>query len=255
MPSDDRLWRERLASLADQAAPPSLATDRLRARIRRRRGLLAASTGAASIMVVSLVTVAAAGIVGGGDPIGTGATPGPSTSAGPTATTEKEPGVYVCGDRYDHPGSTSEGILTAEVSSVAKVNGHSGPAVTVTFVATRAVQVISSPPSLLQVLYLKDGVIVGGGPMVNNPGDTRAQSVDAIGYGFVLAPGKPHQQQLGPRELLCPSLTWSEIWAEPDRYEVAVVLGLLEDRGEDLVLNVPLPHAVGSLVVKAALPG
>ncbi|MEU4335290.1 hypothetical protein AB0F59_11725 [Micromonospora lupini] len=256
MPSDDRLWRERLAGLADRAAPPSFATDHLRARVRRRRNLLAAGAGAASILVVSLVTVAAAGIFGGGGPItDTGATPGPSTPTGSTATTEEEPGVYVCGDRYDHPGSPSEGILTAEVSSVAKVNSHSGPAVTVTFVATRAVQVISSPPSLLQVLYLKDGVIVGGGPMVNNPGDTRAQSVDAIGYGFVLAPGKPHQQQLGPRELLCPSLTWSEIWAEPDRYEVAVVLGPLEDRGEDLVINVPLPPAAASLVVKAALPG
>ncbi|MFE9914107.1 hypothetical protein ACFYPG_03025 [Micromonospora sp. NPDC005553] len=256
MPSDDRILRERLASLADRAAPPSFATDRLRARVRRRRNLLAAGTGAASIMVVSLVTVAAAGIVGGGDPItGTGATPGLSTPTKPTATTDKEPGVYVCGDRYDHPGSTAGGILTAEVSSVAKVNGDAGPAVTVTFAATRAVHVASSPPSLLQVLYLKDGVIVGGGPMVNKPGNTSAQGVDAIRDGFDLAPGKPHEQQLGPREMLCPSLTWPEIWARPDRYEVAVVLGPVEERGEELVLGVPLPPSVASLVVKAPLPG
>ncbi|GAB3934457.1 hypothetical protein [Micromonospora vulcania] len=256
MPSDDRLWRERLASLADRAAAPSFTTDRLRARVRRRRTLLAAGTGAASILVVSLVTVAAAGIVGGGDPItGTGATPGPATSTGPTATTGKEPEVYVCGDRYDHPGSTSAGILTAGVSSVVKVSGDSGPAITVTFAATRAVQVASSPPSLLQVLYLKDGVIVGGGPMLNPPGDTSGQGVDAIRDGFDLAPGKPHEQQLGPRETLCPSLTWSEIWASPDRYEVAVVLGPVEERGEELTLGVPLPPSVASLVVKAALPG
>ncbi|MCX5065578.1 hypothetical protein OOJ91_06750 [Micromonospora lupini] len=256
MPSDDRLLRERLASLADRAAPPSFATDHLRARVRRRRNLLAAGTGVASIMVVSLVTVVTAGIVGGENPItGTGATPGPSTAAGPTAGTEKEPGVYVCGDRYDHPGSTSGGILTAEVSSVANVNGDSGPAITVAFAATRAVHVTSSPPSLLQVLYLKDGVIVGGGPMVNGPGDTSSQGVDAIGDGFDLAPGKPHEQQLGPREMLCPSLTWSEIWARPALYEVAVVLGPVEDRGEELVLGVPLPPTVAVLVVKAALPG
>ncbi|GGO31837.1 hypothetical protein [Micromonospora parathelypteridis] len=256
MPSDDRLWRDRLATLADRAAPPSFATDRLRARVRRRRNLLAAGTGAASIMVVSLVTVAAAGIVGGGDPItSTGATPGPSTPTGPTATTGSEPDVYVCGDRYDHPGSTPGGILTAEVSSVAKVNDDSGPAVTVTFAATRAVHVASSPPSLLQVLYLKGGVIVGGGPMVNQPGDTIGQGVDAIRSGFDLAPGKPHEQQLGPREMLCPSLTWSEIWATPDRYEVALVLGPIEDRGKELILGVPLPPTVASLVVKAPLPG
>lgn len=206
-------------------------------------------------MVVLLVMVAAAGIVGGGDPsTGTGATPGPSAPTGPTATTGKEPEVYVCGDRYDHPGSTPGGIVTAEVSSVAKVNGDSGPAIAVTFAATRAVHVASSPPSLLQVLYLKDGVIVGGGPMVNKPGDTSAQGVDAIRDGFDLAPGKPHEQQLGPREMLCPSLTWSAIWARPDRYEVALVLGPVEDRREELVLGVPLPPTVASLVVTAALP-
>ncbi|MET8364826.1 hypothetical protein ABZU53_14830 [Micromonospora sp. NPDC005194] len=253
MPSDDHLWRDSLAGLADRAAPPSFAADRLRARVRRRRGLLAAGAGAASIMVVSLVAVAAAGIVGGGDPTtGTGATPGPST---PTRPTAEEPAAYVCGDRYDHPGSTPGGILRAEVSSLTKVNGDSGPTITVTFAAARAVHVASSPPSLLQVLYLKDGVIVGGGPMVNRQGETRGQGVDAIRDGFDLAPGKPHEQQLGPRETLCPSVTWSEIWATPDRYEVAVVLGPVEDRGKELILGVPLPPSVAALVVKAALPG
>ncbi|MFF0316962.1 hypothetical protein ACFYPH_20315 [Micromonospora sp. NPDC005252] len=255
MPSDDHLLRERLETLADRAAPPSFASDRVLARVRRRRGLLAAGTAAASIMAVSLVTAGIAGMVGGGDPItGTGATPGPSLPTGPTASSQ-EPAVYVCGDRYDQPDTPSAGILSAELSSVAKVNGDSGPAVTATFAATRAVHVASSPPSHLQVLYLKDGVIVGGGPMVNKPGDTRAQAVDAIRDGFDLAPGKPHTQQLGPREMLCPSLTWPDIWAAPDRYEVALVLGPIEDRGEELALGVPLPPAVASLVVKASLTG
>ncbi|MFI5929583.1 hypothetical protein ACIA3K_26915 [Micromonospora sp. NPDC051543] len=256
MPSDDRLWRDRLARVADEADPPSFATDRVRARVRRRRGLLAAGTGVASIMVLSLVTVAAAGIVGGGDPTtGTGASPGPSTPTGPTATAKKEPGVYVCGDRYDHVVPTPGSLLTAEVSSVVKVKTDSGPAVTVTFAATRAVHVASSPPSLFQVLYLKDGVIVGGGPMVNRPGDPGSQGIDAIRGGFDLAPGKPHELQLGPREMLCPSLTWPDIWATPDRYEVAVMIGPVEDRGDELLLNVPLPPAAASLVMKAALPG
>ncbi|WP_433112537.1 hypothetical protein [Micromonospora sp. CA-246542] len=241
--------------MADEADPPSFATDRVRARVRRRRGLLAAGTGVASIMVMSLVTVAVAGIVGGGDPTtGTGASPGPSTPTGPTATAE-EPGVYVCGDRYDQPIPTPGGPLAAEVSSVVKVKNDSGPAVTVTFAATRAVHVASSPPSLLQVLYLKDGVIVGGGPMVNNPGDPSPQGIDTIRSGFDLAPGKPHKLQLGPREMLCPSLTWPDIWATPDRYEVAVVIGPVEDRGDELVLNVPLPPSAASLVMKASLPG
>ncbi|WP_422735262.1 hypothetical protein ACN263_16840 [Micromonospora sp. WMMD729] len=226
--------------------------------VRRRSPLIVCAyvSGAASIMVMSLVTVAVAGIVGGGEPtIGTGASPGPSTPTGPTATGVKEPGMYVCGDRYDHVVPTPGGLLTAEVSSVVKVKNDSGPAVTVTFAATRAVHVASSPPSLLQVLYLKDGVIVGGGPMVNKPGDPSSQGIDAIRGGFDLAPGKPHELQLGPREILCPSLTWPDIWATPDRYEVAVVLGPVEDRGGELLLDVPLPPSAASLVTRVVLPG
>jgi hypothetical protein len=254
VPSDDRLWRDRLARVADEADPPSFATDHVRARVRRRRGLLAAGAGVASVMVMSLLAVAAAGIIGDGDtPIGAGA--GPSTPTGPTATAEKEPEVYVCGDRYDHVVPTPGPLLTAEVSSVVKVKADSGPAVTVMFAATRAVHVASSPPSLLQVLYLKDGVIVGGGPMVNQPGDPSPQGIDAIRGGFDLAPGKPHELQLGPREVLCPSLTWPDIWARPELYEVAVVIGVVEDRGDELLLNVPLPPSAASLVMKAALPG
>ncbi|MEO3768992.1 hypothetical protein [Micromonospora sp. B9E7] len=255
VPSDDRLLRERLETLADRAGPPSFASDQVLARVRRRRGLLAVGTGAASIMAVSLVTAAVAGIVGGGGPTtGTGATPGPSLPTGPTASTE-EPGVYVCGDRYDHPGPSSGGILSAELTSVAKVNEDSGPAITVTFAATRAVHVASSPPSYFQVLYLKDDVIVGGGPMVNKPGDTKAQAVDAIRDGFDLAPGKPHTQEVGPREMLCPSSTWPDIWTAPDRYQVALVLGPIEDHGEEVALGVPLPPAAASLVVRATLTG
>ncbi|WP_435205692.1 hypothetical protein [Micromonospora sp. bgisy143] len=255
MSFDDRLLRERLETLADGVTPPSFASDRVLARVRRRRGLLAAGTGAASIMVVSLVTAAAVGMVGGGDRIsGTGATPGPSMPTEPSASTQ-QPAVYACGDRYDQPGTSSAGILSAALTSVAKVNADSGPAVTVTFAARRAVHVASSPPSLLQVLYLRDGTIVGGGPMVNQPGDATSQGIDAIRGGFDLAPGKPHELQLGPREMLCPSLTWPEIWARPDRYEVAVVIGPVEDRGDELLLNVPLPPSAASLVTRAVLPG
>lgn len=255
MPSDDRLLRERLETLADGATPPSFASDHVLARVRRRRGLLVAGTGAASIMAVSLVTAAIAGMVGGGDPTtDPGATPGPSLPAGPTASTQ-EPAVYVCGDRYDQPVTPPVGVLSAELSSVATVNADSGPTLTVTFAATRAVHVASSPPSYLQVLYLKNDVIVGGGPMVNKPGDTGAQAVDAIRDGFDLAPGKPHTQNLGPREMLCPSLTWSDVWAAPDRYEVALVLGPIEDNGEEVALGVPLPPAAASLVARAPLTG
>ncbi|MFY1615903.1 hypothetical protein [Micromonospora sp. WMMD736] len=252
MPSADRFWRDRPA---DEADPPSFAIEQVRARVRRRGGLLAAATGVASIMLLSLVTVAAAGVGGGEPSTGTGASPGPSTATGQTATAEKGPGVYVCGDRYDHVAAAPGGHLTAEVSSVVKVKNDSGPAVTVTFAATRAVHVASSPPSLLQVLYLKDGVIVGGGPMVNEPGDATSQGVDAIRGGFDLAPGKPHELQLGPREMLCPSLTWPDVWTTPDRYEVAVVIGPVEDRGDELLLNVPLPPSAASLVMRATLPG
>ncbi|MEU8215587.1 hypothetical protein AB0C47_07445 [Micromonospora taraxaci] len=199
------------------------------------------------------MTAAIAGMVGGRVPITvTGATPGPSLPTGPTASTQG-PAGYVCGDRYDQPATPSGGILSAALSSVATVNADSGPALTVTFAASRAVHVASSPPAYFQVLYLKNDVIVGGGPMVNKPGNTTAQAVDAIRDGFDLAPGKPHTQDLGPREMLCPSLTWSDVWAVPDRYEVALVLGPIENNGEEVALGVPLPPAAASLVVRAPL--
>ncbi|SCF10234.1 hypothetical protein [Micromonospora chokoriensis] len=255
MPSDDRLLRERLETLADGATPPSFAGDRVVARVRRRRGLLVAGTAAASIMAVSLATVAIAGMVGGGGPsTDSGATPGPSLPTGPTASIQ-EPAGYVCGDRYDQPATPPVGVLSAQLSSVAKVDADSGPALTVTFAATRAVHVAASPPSYLQVLYLRNDVIVGGGPMVNRAGGTEAQAVDAVRDGFDVAPGKPHTQGLGPRETLCPPVTWPDVWAAPDRYEVALVLGPIEDHGEEVALGVPLPPAAASLVVRAPLTG
>lgn len=54
----------------------------------------------------------------------------------------------------------------------------------VTFTADCALNVRRSPPSYFEVLYLNDGIIVGGGPMLNLPGDTTPQAMPLKGDGF-----------------------------------------------------------------------
>jgi hypothetical protein len=47
------------------------------------------------------------------------------------------------------------------------------------------------------VLYLDEGVIVGGGPMLNKAGDLTGQGVNLVGGGFPLEAGVPSIEKLG----------------------------------------------------------
>jgi hypothetical protein len=75
------------------------------------------------------------------------------------------------------------------------------------------------------VLYLRDGIIVGGGPMLNEPGDLSGQGMLLIGGPFDVGVGQPFITALGPRNKLCPGLTWPAIWSEPGQYEAILVKG------------------------------
>ena len=111
------------------------------------------------------------------------------------------------------------------LSNVSKVDDSSGPGLTATFTADRSLRVDGSPANLFEVLYLKDGVIVGGGPMLNQPGDLTPQAMPLIGAGFHVDPDNPWTMDLGPRHRLCPALSWPESWSEPQRYEAVLVQG------------------------------
>src|SRR4029079_15355631 len=100
-----------------------------------------------------------------------------------------------------------------------------GPAIEVAFTASADLKVFASPPNLFEVLYLRDGIIVGGGPMLNMPGDESPQGVDLVGQRFLVGPGSPTTFYLGPRDALCTSVTLTQVWSAPGSYEVVVLLG------------------------------
>ncbi|MEU7871393.1 hypothetical protein [Dactylosporangium sp. NPDC049140] len=227
MPPGEQGLRRNLATAAGDAGPPGLTAPRTR----HRRAVLSAAAAVASVLVVT----AAIGAW--------------TTGGGPTS-------VYMCGERLRLPdAASSRGGLTMSLT-VRGAGTDRGPDLTVTFTAKSGLVVTASPPELFQVLYLEDGVIVGGGPMLNRPGDTSAQGLDAIGRRFTVGPGAPSEQRLGPRDTLCPALTWSRVWSHASRYDVVVVQGPLEPTGPDeAALGIPLPLDAALLVARARLAG
>jgi hypothetical protein len=238
--AEARLWQELTTAAAD-AGPLTLTGAQVAGRVRRRRAALGAAAGVASLAVVAAVTVWVAGRYG----------EGPAQVAGSSG---RQTAVYMCGERLDlpHTASTRSGLSMSVAVRGAK--GDHGPDLSVTFTAQTSLTVTASPPELYQVVYLRDGVIVGGGPLLNQPGDTSEQGLDAVGTQFTVGPGSPSTQSLGRRDALCPSLTWQRVWSEAKRYEVVVVQGPIEQTGPaETVINIPLPLDAQLMVARAPL--
>ena len=146
----------------------------------------------------------------------------------------------MCGDRLDlHDAAESRAGLTMVISRVRRGADNLGPEVTVTFTSTTLMQVRSTQPRQFEVLYLRDGIIVGGGPMLNLPGDESPQILDLVGYGFVVAPGRPSTHDLGRRDTLCPSLSWRQVWSAAPSYEVVALQGPITGRPSEMWMEPP----------------
>ncbi|GAB3868924.1 hypothetical protein ACFPIJ_05625 [Dactylosporangium cerinum] len=252
----DASLRDELTAAAAGAAPPGFTAETLVGRVRRRRRRRAVVRAVAGVAAVVLA-VAAAGIVRGARDGGTTVAEPPITKPSiPASATGPQlpvPEVFMCGQPLvpaDAAGTRSG--LTMALDPVRRTATGTGPDLTVTFTATAALHVVSSPPRLFEVLYLKDGVIVGGGPMLNQPGDTTAQGLDLIGYTFDVGPGQPASLELGPRVTLCPAATWPQVWASPQSYEVVVLQGPVETIAGQTSLGVPSP-GVPLLIARASL--
>jgi len=212
--------------------------------LRRRRSVLAAATGTAVILAVA-AGVAWPRTAGGSSDV---------TPAAPPSL----PHPFVCGEAADlglGAAATQSGI-TMRLSKVMKINNTAGPELEATFTSEQRISVHTSPTKEFVVLYIRDGVIVGGGPAVNPPGDQSGRLLELVGYGFTIDPDRPATERLGPRDQLCPALTWAQIWAQPQQYQVVLVMGpVLVDadpmspelevgilgRGPLLVHQIPLP--------------
>ncbi|GLW54090.1 hypothetical protein [Kitasatospora phosalacinea] len=227
--------RERLSGAAESAGPPELDTALLVRRVRRGRLARRALTGGTAL------ALAAAAVLGAVRWSGSGGAVGPAGAADPLR------GPYVCGQRLPVEGaSATAGGITLSVSAARGAGDGSGPEVTAGFGADRVLTVIGAPPQYLEALYLRDGVVVGGGPLLNAPGDRSVQSGNYAGHRYLLAPGPPLAVPLGARDRLCPSVAWPQVWAEPGRYEVALLVSLpLGEAGaptQVLVARAPLPQ-------------
>jgi hypothetical protein len=248
MQPHDAQLRDELAVIAAEAAPLTFTAESVVERVRRRRhSVLGATVGSAFlVLIVVAVTSWFAG--------------GPRTSGSVTANASGTPAVgrsavYMCGDRLALPDiASSRNGLTMEVQAK-KSADDGGPSLTVTFTSRSHVHVTSSPPQLFEVLYLRGGVIVGGGPMLNMPGDTRSQGIEPVGHGFDIAPDQPSNQDLGRRNTLCPPLTWANVWSAPELYYVVVLQGQVENLSpQQWVLDVPLPLDGSLLMSRTMFP-
>jgi hypothetical protein len=162
--------------------------------------------------------------------------------------------VFMCGDPLDlDDAADSRAGLTMAISRVRRGADSVGPEITVTFTSTTLMRVRSTPPRQFEVLYLRDGIIVGGGPMLNLPGDVSPQVLDLVGYGFVVAPGRPSTHDLGRRDMLCPSLSWRQVWSAVPSYEVVVLQGPVAGQPSEMWMDLPAP-GLPLLASRMALP-
>lgn len=244
MQSHDELLRRDLAATAAEAEPLGLIASDVVARVARRRR--AATAGAVAMTVLALGGL----VVGGLATVGRLAT-GPS---GGVDTAEVLP--FTCGELLNLPDTAPTRAGLTMSLTARRADEEAGPALTVTFTADRAVNVRSTPLQLFELLYLRDGVIVGGGPLLNQPGDRTPQAVPLVNGGFDLDPDHPSTDDLGPRDALCPGLGWPQIWSDPGLYEAVLVQGPVLQRGDDpqqLRVDIPSQDARANLVARAPL--
>ncbi|MGW4811249.1 hypothetical protein ACWEPB_06285 [Kitasatospora cineracea] len=233
----------RLPEAADLADPPELDTGLLVRRVRRGRRHRRALTGGAALALSAAAVLGTVRWTGTEDP----ARPAASAPVGSLQ------GPYACGDRLPlEAGSATFSGITFSVSSVRKTDSGSAPVLEARFTADRGLNMNGQGPESLEVLYLRDGVVVGGGPLLRQPGD-HGEHGEQLGTGsdhqYSLVPDVPLTVPLGTRDALCPSVRWSQVWAEPARYEAVVVLGRVwdsmaqdpEQRSAIMVARAPFP--------------
>ena len=163
--------------------------------------------------------------------------------------------VFMCGQSTAgyHIAGTRAG-LTMAVKGIHKPPDGGAPAIAVTFTTSTYMKMVSGSPTTFEVLYLRDGVIVGGGPSLNEAGDVTPQPVDMRAFGFPVYPNQHNVLDLGERTRLCGSLTWSDVWADPGPFEALVLHGHVVERDDGFrLLTVPSPLDESMLASRATL--
>ncbi|MFD9095451.1 hypothetical protein [Streptomyces collinus] len=201
--------RARLLAAAERAAVPEIDTERVRTRVRRRRGVRYAAMAGAGLAVVTAVVL---NTLPSGSAPDTGTPAGslhrqPPASGGP-GPEDSSPGPgplprYGCGQKVTAgPGRRTVTVRVSEVRGAPDGAPRAGFTVTAT-----APTVLAGEPRLL---VLKEGRVVAG----QGAGTARRTTV---------APRRPHH--VGDASVPgrpCAGTTWSSVWK--GGYELAVVL-------------------------------
>ncbi|MER6467406.1 hypothetical protein [Streptomyces collinus] len=226
--------RAQLLAAAERAAVPEIDTERVRTRVRRRRGVRYAAMAGAGLAVVTAVVL---------NTLPSGSAPDTRTPAGsphrqPPASGGPGPGDsspgappvprYGCGQKVTAgPGRGTVTVRVSEVRGAPDGAPRAGYTVTAT-----APTVLAGEPRLL---VLREGRVVAG----QGEGTARRTTV---------APHRPHHVVAPVPGRPCAGTTWSSVWE--GGYELAVVLtpepgasGGAGGSGAPIVARVPLRTA------------
>lgn len=266
MESDENYVRSLLEDEAAKARPLDVSLDVLDDAVRRRRGVR--TLAVATTAVAAVVAVAAGGVAllrydapnggpAGSSPAQTGTVTQPTLLPHPIA----------CGHPLDPP-LIRKGNHDLALSIVHATKSGAGAVgqVTVNLSAGDAVRLTVPGLTPLQVLLLRDGLVVDrigtfqlapDGPVTDwiaatqgtgTPGNTGA---GGIGYTWDVAPGAPHVVTVtGPGH--CPGANWPQAWAAPQGYTLLAVMS--EPRSPAEPVPAPTRTQVEPLLVATAVP-
>jgi len=222
MYSTDESLREQLNTLAGDAGPLELETGRVVHRVRRRRRVAGTSAVFAVVLVLALgsaglvryLPLAGAPRVAGGSPT-------------PSAPSDRG---FACGDQFQPVPSVDDGDLTITLHTITETGPAVGPRISIVVDSPQHYLIVGDRDAVFQVLYLRDGRIVGGGPFLRAPGDNAIYANGLIPYIIDTDPKIPSIIDVGPRDRLCPGYDWPSVWADAQAYQVVILFGDVRDR-------------------------
>ncbi|WP_406290622.1 hypothetical protein [Embleya sp. NBC_00896] len=186
---------------------------------RRRRRRVVRTAGAAIAMAVCCVGTLAAVLHGSGPDSATSVA-GPPTPGGKASWGAQEPGLFTCGQPIGLPTAERfEGFGLSAVSTERPANPIDGPLRVMTILDAPAPAGLRATKVYPTVLVLRDGLVVGGPVQAGALGPGRPLAL----LDWDASKGPVTIRQIAPT-WLCGVLDWQQVWADPTRYTVALVM-------------------------------
>ena len=250
---------DQLQELASSASPPRFTAEELTVRIRRRRGLRQSGIAlgcVAALLGAGLITTSVFGPQEARDRLipssGTSNRLSPTYSGPSDAEKRNRTPVNAhalsCGDLLTGPLVTeaARGMkITAEPMTR---TADGSPKVPVKIVSSQPVNIVA--PLAPSLLVTRDGRIVARFRDVDNTPPGVPPVSGLVGTDYTISASHPYAVTVQGAAKPCPGLTWAQIWAAPNSYEVSVVVPLralgLGAQSSDPLLVTTLPLTAAS---------